>query len=831
MRKWLITGIVLLSFCAVVALALLNLNSLINRNKDYLLTQAEQALGRKVTVGEIAVTLWNGIGLRLNNVILADDPSFSAGDFVRARDLQVNLKLLPLLRKEFQVKRLILHDPVIEIIRNRDGEFNFSGIGKQGKDKEEERKRPPENGREPERKREAPPFLVSLIDLSGGQVHYLDRKEGIDLRVKAIDLKVEDLDFKKRFTVTLAAALFSEKQNFKAQTRVGPLPAQRDFRDTPLDAKIDLDNVDFGKLKAAVPIIRTALPKDLELSGIWTVKDLQLKGTLKKLTLKGALEGTKAAMSFGKSFQKISGVPLVFSTEAQYADNAVSFRQAKLKLHTLEVTGMGEVKLGDAPAVNLSLDSNQFSLAGWEKMIPMIQSYRLSGNLEAHTTVQGKMGKGATPQLQGALTLSGVSAQPPQFPKPVRDLNGKINFTGQRADLKETTMSLGNSRIRLAAEITRFSPLTVSYKLTTPEIWPADYQASLPEERKADVIKNLSSEGALVAKDGAIAFQGKLASAQGTLYKINYKDLTTNLVLENKIANIRSLRVTALNGSLQADGEYAFNDPAPRFSLASKVQGIDLRELYRSLDPKASRDIQGRLNADMKVNGSGKSWDEIKSNLRGQGQAEVLQGALLNFNIAEGALTGITGIPGLSSLINPQIRKKYPETFEAKDTEFKDLKGLFTLADGRMNISDLHIAAADYTVQGKGWADFDRKIDFQSLLVFSQRLSADLGRSVKEVTYMFSNQQQFEVPFTLNGTLPKVKPKPDSGYLAKLIQRGAVRKGTEEIQRRLFGTKPPAPSAPSTPPAESAPSEQKSQKKTSPAEELIRKGLEGLFKR
>lgn len=831
MRKWVITGIVLLSFCAVVAVALLNLNSLVNRNKHYLLAQAQEALGRKVAVGEIAVTLWNGIGLRLDNFVVSDDLSFSSGDFVRARDLQVNVKLLPLLRKEFQVKRLILHDPVIAIIRNREGEFNFSGIGKRGKDKEEKRKKPPEGPGEPEEKGETPPFLVSLVDLSGGQVHYLDRKEGIDLRVKAIDFKLEDFDFNKPFALTLAAALFSEKQNVKAQARVGPLPAQGGFLDTPFDAKVDLDSVDFGKLKAAVPFIRTGLPKDLDLSGIWTVKDLQLKGTLRKLTLKGALEGTKAVLSFGKSFQKSSGVPLVFSTEAQYANNAVSFRQAKLKLHTLEVTGTGEMALGDAPVVNLSLDSNQFSLEGWEKMIPVIQNYQLSGNLETHTTMQGKMGKGAMPQLRGVLTLSGVSAKPPQFPKPVKDLNAKINFAGQRADLKETTMSLGNSRIRLAAEITRFSPLTLSYRLSTPEIWPADYQASLPEERKADVIKNLSSEGALVAEDGSLTFKGKLASTQGTLYKINYKDLAANLVLENRIANIRGLRVTALNGSVEADGEYAFDNPVPRFSLASKVRGIDLRELYRSLDPKASRDIQGRLNAEMKANGSGKSWDEIKPSLRGQGQAEVLQGALLNFNIAEGVFSGITGIPGLGSLINPQIRKKYPETFEAKDTEFKELKGLFTVADARMNVSDLHITAADYSVLGKGWVDFERRVDFRSVLVFSQRLSADLGRSVKEVTYIFNNQQEFEVPFTLNGTLPKVKPKPDSAYLAKAIQRGALRKGTEEIQRRLFGTKPSTPSQPSAPPGEPAPSEQKSRKKTSPAEELIRKGLEGLFKR
>jgi uncharacterized protein involved in outer membrane biogenesis len=822
MRKWIIAGVVLLSLSVVVALALLNLNSLLNRNKDYLLTQAQQALGRKVSVGEIGLTLWGGVGVRLKNFILSDDPAFSSTDFVRAEDLQVNVKLLPLLQKEFRVKRLILNRPVIEIIRNKEGTFNFSTIAKQPK---EEKKAPTKEERKPEEKKAPPALMVSLIDISEGDIHYLDRKAGTDLRARQIDLEVEDLDFARPFSVKLAAALFSDKQNIKVQTRVGPLGSEGDVSNVPLDGKITIDPMDIDKLKAAVPAIRAALPKDLELSGPLRLKDAQLKGTLNKLALKGSLEGTEANVALGKTLRKAPGIPLVLSTDAQYAANSISFREAKVKLNNLEIAGKGDVKLGDVPILNLALDSNRVSLEGWEKIIPLIQDYQVSGNLEVHTTLQGKMGKGAAPQIQGTLNLSGVSAKPPQFGKPVKDLDAKIHFTGQRADLKDTTFTLGSSRIRLAAQIDRFSPLTLSYKLSTPELWPADYQATLPEERKGDVIRNLSSEGTLAKKDGSVAFQGKLASSQGTLYRINYKDLGTSLVLENKVATIRNLRVNALNGSLQAEGEYAFNNPVPRFSLASKVQGIDLKELYSSLDPKAQRDIQGRLNADMKVAGSGNKWDEIKPNLRGQGTAEVLQGALLNFNIAEGVLSGITGVPGLTSLINPQVRKKYPETFEAKDTEFKELKGLFTLADSRMNVKDLRITAADYTVQGNGWVDFDRRADFQALLVLSQRLSADLAHSVREVTYAFNNQNQFEIPFTLSGTLPKVKPKPDTNYLAKMIQRGFVRRGTEELERRLFGKKQP-PS-----PTETGPSDQTQEKRKTPTEDLIRKGLEGLFKR
>jgi len=115
MRKWMIAGTVLVFLCVMVVLALLSVNSLINQNRDYLVNRAEQALGRKVSVGKVGVSLWNGIGVRLNDFSLSDDPSFSSGDFIRAKDLQVNLKILPLLSKEIEIKRLILHKPVIAV--------------------------------------------------------------------------------------------------------------------------------------------------------------------------------------------------------------------------------------------------------------------------------------------------------------------------------------------------------------------------------------------------------------------------------------------------------------------------------------------------------------------------------------------------------------------------------------------------------------------------------------------------------------------------------------------------------------------------------------------
>jgi hypothetical protein len=195
-----------------------------------------------------------------------------------------------------------------------------------------------------------------------------------------------------------------------------------------------------------------------------------------------------------------------------------------------------------------------------------------------------------------------------------------------------------------------------------------------------------------------------------------------------------------------------------------------------------------------------------------------------NFNIADSALTGITGIPGLTNKVNPSLRKKYPETFTAKDTEFKELKTLVDVADGRINLKNTRMSAAEFVVLGNGWADFNRKVDFRSTLSFSQRLSADLGQSAREMKYLLNNQGQLEIPFSLTGRMPNIKAKPDANYLVQLVQRGFMGKRADDLQNRFLGRGDSAEQG------ESAP-EDGNRKKKSSTEDRIRRGLENLFKR
>jgi AsmA protein len=293
MRKRII-GAVVLGLSGVLVLTVLNVNFLVRRNKDYLIGQVEQALGRKITVDKIEVTL-TPVGARLVNFAMADDPAFSAAPFLRAKDLQVDLRLLPLLIGQFRLKRLVLESPVITIVRDARGQYNFASNARNEKS---DRKSADSSKNASDRKQDSQLFLVASLNVSDGTLRYRDLKNGSELTATLINLKVNDFEWDEPFDIQLEAAVMAAKHNLKFKSRVGPIAGNRDYRDVPLDGDIRADALDLGKVNNAMPQLRKALPKALRFDGVYTIKDLKFKGTLNNLSLKGAVTGTDASFRF-----------------------------------------------------------------------------------------------------------------------------------------------------------------------------------------------------------------------------------------------------------------------------------------------------------------------------------------------------------------------------------------------------------------------------------------------------------------------------------------------------------------------------------------------------
>jgi uncharacterized protein involved in outer membrane biogenesis len=305
------------------------------------------------------------------------------------------------------------------------------------------------------------------------------------------------------------------------------------------------------------------------------------------------------------------------------------------------------------------------------------------------------------------------------------------------------------------------------------------------------------------------------------LRDLEYQNLDVELTTRDKVASLRQLSFNADSGTFRGRAEYDMRkSDNPSCEGRSDIGDMDLALLLARQASKAAGKLQGKLQTDITLSGSGKEWPAIRQSMRGNGKLAVKDGVLKDINIADSALSSVTGIAGLSSFISPRIRKKYPELFDTGDTPFDQLGGTFQISDGRATTNDLVLSARDYAVQGKGYFTFEQAVDFTATLIASETLSADIVDDVKEARYLTGSSDRLEIPFRLEGTLPGARPKPDSKFIANALQRALVDKGLDALFKNKGKKK-----------GKEGQEKDAAPRPANPTEDLIKKGLDGLFGR
>ena len=116
---------------ALVFIALLVLPSFVNVNQyhDRIQAELQSRLGRRVALGNMRLSLLPP-KFRVDNVQVAvTRVSRLRAHSPKLLQLDVAVKLLPLLHKDVEISSLTLNRPTIELIKNARGAWNFSTIG------------------------------------------------------------------------------------------------------------------------------------------------------------------------------------------------------------------------------------------------------------------------------------------------------------------------------------------------------------------------------------------------------------------------------------------------------------------------------------------------------------------------------------------------------------------------------------------------------------------------------------------------------------------------------------------------------------------------------
>lgn len=762
-RILLLLLLLLIVLIAGAGLVFLNLGKVVNSNKDRILAKAEEILGRKVSVGTIDVTLWTGVGVKLSQFSIADDPAYSNESFVGAENLDIYFKLMPLFRKQLEISHLSLQRPVFRVVQNKDGQYNFSTLLA--------RKTAEKPGEATTQKSDSPSsgFSLALLEISDGLIDYRSEKTKQEIRLSRIDGSIRDFSLDKPFSVKLDAACLGDQKNLSMNGKIGPLGAAGQKQSVNGDIQFHALSL---PVLAQLPFLQS---KSMQYDG--TIDgEAHLEGNLDNLKVNVTLNGDNSALTYNKQYEKPKGVPFQISTESNYTGESINLQKFNVKLAVLDVEGKGTIELGKTPATELSLQSKPVDISWLATLRPELKSYNLTGK----TTIQAVIKqKGDTPQLDGNLSLENAKAQIPNLVNPIGNLNGKISFNLQTAKTDGVSFQIGESKLNLQSEASSFSPLALKFNAASDKLTLGDL-IKTSEAMKNDVLEKTTFSGTFSSKNGGES-SGVLASDKGMFYGLNYTNLNSPYNYENKILAFNNLSLKTLNGEIQGKARYDMQQTPPKFEASTQTMSIDLAELIRTKVSWFPQFVQGKVNLNLDLAGSGNTWDVMKPTLKGNGSVSISDGMLMNVNLADKLLSGLSGMPGIANFITSQYKEEYPRVFASEHTIFQDLKLEAAIQDGKIDFKNLLITASDWVVNGEGSMGFGESMQSDALLRLSKDFTSFLTGKVSVFKYLTDDNGNMSIPFSMTGILPTIKPAPRGDLLTGLLQKALTGQVTDKL--------------------------------------------------
>ena len=220
--------------------------------KTKLVTEAERALHRRMSVQDVEITVFTGLGIRLNRAVIFDDLRFAGTHLLsRLNSITVRPRLLPLLRGSVELASIELEQPEIRLIQNPQRVWNFETIGAPAEGRGN--KTGPVSGRSAARPRHA--IVAGVCDIAAGPQRWCRQSyrnatsSGAleESRYDHINLKLRDLSTDTAGSFDLKLQLPPGAHALQLKGQMGPVQLSS-FAKTPVDGEIQFSELPIARL-------------------------------------------------------------------------------------------------------------------------------------------------------------------------------------------------------------------------------------------------------------------------------------------------------------------------------------------------------------------------------------------------------------------------------------------------------------------------------------------------------------------------------------------------------------------------------------------------------
>ena len=481
----------LLTIVGIVVVALLLIAIIlphvidVNHFKPEIQTQITDALGRQVTIGNIELAIFSG-GVKVDDVVIADDPNFSPSPFLQAKEVKVGVGLMALIfSHRLQVSSFTVTDPQVSLLRSPSGQWNFSTMGAGGaKGKKSENSSAPTN------------IAVAELKISNGTI--VVGTTGAHQKTqtyKEVNLEASDLSYTTQFPFKFSAKTPGDG-SVKLEGKAGPIDAT-DAALTPLEATIDVKNFDLSAAGMVEPSMGAAGVIDFTGNISSDGKELNSKGSLKANKIKLKPAGSPATVP----------VDVDFDTTYDLKKQAGTLKQGDVHIGKAlaKLTGSYDIA-GATPSLNMKMNGSGMPIEDLEAMLPAAAvtlppgASLKSGSLDLNLTISGPT---------SALVING----------PVKLTDGKIGgfSLSQKLGALGSFAGLGgkggsDTEIQLLSADAHVDPSgeqATNLQIVVPSIGTVTGTANVSADGKLDCKMNAKLAGAMGAMTSVMSMGNK----------------------------------------------------------------------------------------------------------------------------------------------------------------------------------------------------------------------------------------------------------------------------------------------------------------------------------
>ena len=228
---------ILAGLVALILVAIVLLPFVIDANKyrPQIETAMNTALNRKVEIGNIKLSIFQG-GVSVEDISIADDPAFGTDPFLKAKALTVGVELMPLIMSHaLHVTGVSIDEPEVSLIRSKSGTWNFSTPGATSS-------KPKDTSAD---SMSAANVLVEKLTIKNGKL--LVGTVGANGKRREYDnmnFEATGLSYTNQFPFQFSATT-PGNGSLKLTGKAGPLN-QTDAQETPLDATVEVKDLDLA---------------------------------------------------------------------------------------------------------------------------------------------------------------------------------------------------------------------------------------------------------------------------------------------------------------------------------------------------------------------------------------------------------------------------------------------------------------------------------------------------------------------------------------------------------------------------------------------------------